>query len=254
LPTGIRFIKTAGDCVNTISAVGNDPAVSRSWLCRLRAARGYDFAVRTFASAWFMVLAFAVARKTFSLAGGMSIADFGPAGWPALLSSVCLFLFYLTLWWLMLVRPPPTAQSDGVLPSVVAFAGGYLPWTMPLIAPGGASAGQNLTSAALIVIGTTLMVVAIFHLGRSFSIVPQARNLVRTGPYAFVRNPLYLAEQLAIFGALLQYCSIVTLLLFITHCTLQVRRIFYEETLLRRTFSDYEAYARSTSRLIPYVW
>ena len=98
------------------------------------------------------------------------------------------------------------------------------------------------------------MVVAIFHLGRSFSIVPQARNLVRTGPYAVVRNPLYLAEEIAILGALLQYYSAVTLLLFLAHGVLQVGRIFYEENLLRRSFPSLFRLCASTSRLIPYVW
>jgi protein-S-isoprenylcysteine O-methyltransferase Ste14 len=245
--------------VDTISVASNDPAVApfsspANWLCRLRAVRGYDFAIRSFGSAWFLILALVLARKAFELSVGMSIADFGPSGWPALLSSLCLFLFYLALWWLMLVRPSPTAQTDGVLPTLVAFAGGYLPWTIPLFAPGGASVGQNLASAALVVSGATLMVVSIFHLGRSFSIVPQARRLVRTGPYAVVRNPLYLAEEVAILGALLQYYSLATLLLFVVHGVLQVGRIFYEENLLRRSFPAYSGYAASTSRLIPYVW
>ena len=52
------------------------------------------------------------------------------------------------------------------------------------------------------------MIVVIFHLGRSFSIVPQARTLVRTGPYKFVRNPLYLAEEVALLGTLLQFYSL----------------------------------------------
>jgi protein-S-isoprenylcysteine O-methyltransferase Ste14 len=252
-------IQNLGGRVTIISALSNDPAASprlptASWLSRLRAAKGYDLAVCAVGSAWFLLLAMTFARKVFDLATGMSIADFGPVGWPALVSSVCLFLFYLTLWWLMLIRPAPRARTDGLLPSVIAFAGGYVPLAIPLFAPGGASAGQNLVSAALLVVGTTLMLVAILHLGRSFSIVPQARSLVRTGPYAVVRNPLYLAEEIAMLGALLQYYSTVTLLLWLLSGALQVGRIFYEEQLLRRTFADYDEYAKETFRLIPYVW
>ena len=224
------------------------------WLARLRAAKGYDVAVRSLGSAWFLFLASVLARKSFGLAVGMNIADFGPVGWPALISSVGLFVFYLSLWWLMLIRPRSTARTDGLLPSIFGFAGSYLPWAIPLFAPNSASPGQNLISATLVVMGTTLMLVALFHLGRSFSIVPQVRTLVRTGPYAVVRNPLYLAEEVAILGALLQYYSMVTLLLFLVHAVLQVGRIFYEEDLLRRTISDYDDYARSTFRLVPYVW
>jgi protein-S-isoprenylcysteine O-methyltransferase Ste14 len=227
---------------------------SSLWLARIRRAERYDVAIRAIGSAWFLFLALALARKAFGLTIRISAADVDPAVWPTLLSSVCLFLFYLALWWLMLNRPAPTARTDGVLPSLVAFAGGYLPWAIPLLAPGGTSASQSLLSALLIVTGTTLMVVAISHLGRSFSIVPQARSLVRTGPYAIVRNPLYLAEEIAILGALLQYYSPVTLLLLLAHLVLQVRRIFYEEKLLKYTFADYEDYAKTTFRLVPYVW
>jgi protein-S-isoprenylcysteine O-methyltransferase Ste14 len=59
------------------------------------------------------------------------------------------------------------------------------------------------------------MVVVIFHLGRSFSVVPQARGLVRGGPYSFVRHPLYLAEEIALLGILLQFYSLATLTLFL---------------------------------------
>jgi protein-S-isoprenylcysteine O-methyltransferase Ste14 len=195
-----------------------------------------------------------MACKVFALSEAMSIADFSPAGWPALLSSVCMFLFYLALWWFTLLRPSPVARTGGVLPSLIAFVGTYLPWTIALFAPGSASIGQNLTSAALLLIGTVLVVVVICYLGRSFSIVPQALRLVRTGPYALVRNPLYLAEEVAILGMLLPFLSVATLLLFLAHCALQVGRIFYEENLLRRTFPEYDGYARSTARLIPYLW
>jgi protein-S-isoprenylcysteine O-methyltransferase Ste14 len=245
--------------MNTISVAGNEPAASPrlyfvNRLSRLRAARGYDIAVRAVGSAWFLLLALFLARKTLTHAAGMSIADVGPTGWPELLANVCLFLFYLALWWFILIRALPSARTHGVLPSLIAIVGSYLPWTMVLLAPGGASTGRSLASAVLLLLGTVLMVVTISHLGRSFSITPQAHKLVRAGPYRLVRNPLYLAEEVAILGTLLQFYSTATLLLFLAHCALQVRRIFYEENLLRRSFPEYDAYARSTARLIPYVW
>lgn len=215
---------------------------------------GIDVALRSLGSGWFLLLALVFVRKAIGLVADMNIVNFRPLEWSELASSICLILFYLSLWWLMLIRPAPMARADGVLPSLIAFAGGYLPWTIPMLAPASASATQNFLSAALVSIGATLMVVAIFHLGRSFSIVPQARSLVRTGPYAVVRNPLYLAEEIAILGVLLQYFCLVTLLIFLVHGVLQVRRVFYEEKLLQSVFIDYHDYARSTFRMIPYIW
>jgi len=226
---------------------------SVTWLSRLRAAKGYDSTVRVLGGSWFLFLALAGACKIFVLAKASSITDFSPAGWPALLSSLCLFLFYLTLCWLIVQRPSPAARTDSIMPTLTAFVGTYFPWTIVLVAPGAASAGRDVLSAALLVIGAVLMVVVIFYLGRNFSIVPQARGLVRTGPYAVVRHPLYFVEAVALLGTLLQFFSPLTLALFLVHCALQVRRILYEEDLLRR-FLDFDDYARSTSRLIPYVW
>ncbi len=245
--------------MSKIDITNSDPVDRRRsssalWLARLRAIEGYDVALRSLGSGWFLLLALVFIRKAIGLVADMNIINFRPLEWSELASSICLVLFYLSLWWLMVIRPAPKARTDGLLPSLIAFAGGYLPWTIPMLAPASVSANRNFLSAALVSIGATLMVVAIFHLGRSFSIVPQARSLVRTGPYAVVRNPLYLAEEVAILGVLLQYFSPVTLLIFLIHGALQVRRVFYEEKLLQSVFIDYHDYARSTFRMIPYVW
>jgi len=211
-------------------------------------------AVRVIGGSWYLLLALAGAVKFLWHVAAMRDADFSASGWPPVLSSACLLLFYLVLCWAMLHRPAPIARTAGLLPSLIAFAGTYLPWTIALFAPGGASVGQDIVSSVLILIGAVMMVVVIFYLGRCFSIVPQARSLVRTGPYAFVRNPLYLVEEVALLGILVQSFSLLTLILFLAQGALQVWRIFLEEDLLRRVFPDYDEYAKSTSRLIPYVW
>jgi protein-S-isoprenylcysteine O-methyltransferase Ste14 len=242
--------------MTTISAAGRNPTTPRmkSRLHRLRAARGYGLAVRVLGSTWFLTLALLTTQRTYSYAEALRIGDTSPAGWSALLAALCLTVFYLALCWLIILRPSPTACDDYVLPSFIAFVGTYLPWTIVFFAPIGASDSQNLASAALLLIGSVLMAFAIFHLGRCFSIVPQARTLVRAGPYKLVRNPLYLAEEVAILGTLLQFYSSTTLAIFLLHGALQVRRIFYEENLLRLTFPDYASYAETTPRLIPYIW
>ncbi len=239
--------------MTTISVAGRNPTTPRgkSRLQRLRAARGYELAVRILGSGWFLILALLTTQRTYGYAEALRAGDFCPAGWPSLLAGLCLVQFYLALCWLMILRPSPAACDDGVLSSFIAFIGTYLPWTIVFFAAVDASASQQLASAALLLIGSILMVFVILHLGRSFSIVPQARTLVRTGPYKLVRNPLYLAEEIAMLGTLLQFYSYATLAVFLLQGALQVRRIFYEENLLRVTFPDYACYANSTSRLIP---
>ena len=76
------------------------------------------------------------------------------------------------------------------------------------------------------------------------------RRLVVSGPYRYLRNPMYLGAGLAISGAALFYQSIQLLayasaFLLLFHFFV----VFYEEPALRRTFGDdYESYSRQVRR------
>ena len=76
------------------------------------------------------------------------------------------------------------------------------------------------------------------------------RRLVVSGPYRYMRNPMYFGAGLAIAAAALYYQSIQLLayasafLLFF-----HVFVVFYEEPTLRRTFGgEYDAYSRQVGR------
>jgi len=79
------------------------------------------------------------------------------------------------------------------------------------------------------------------------------RQLVRKGPYRFVRNPMYIGADLALVGAALFYESIpllgyAVLFLLVAHIFV----VLYEEPALRRTFGkDYETYCRRVRRWWP---
>jgi protein-S-isoprenylcysteine O-methyltransferase Ste14 len=96
-------------------------------------------------------------------------------------------------------------------------------------------------------LASATLVISVLYLGRSFSIVPQARELVTSGRYAIVRHPLYLAEELAIVGIFLQYASPFLLPLLLLHLFLQIQRIRYEERVLERVFPEYTTYASHTA-------
>lgn len=227
---------------------------ARRWFFRLRATQRFDLAAGVIGGTFFLVLAIFVGLSAWSQAQTLSLSQFDEAGYLDLLSRGCMFAYYLTLWWLMLSRKRPVARTETILPSLVAFTGTYFPAVWMLFAAADASRLQRLVSAALILTGSILMVVVVEYLGRSFSIVPQARKLVRTGPYALVRNPLYLVEQVAQLGYLVLFFSPLAVAVFIAVGALQISRISYEEKLLRNTFPNYNEYARSTPRLIPYLW
>ena len=136
---------------------------------------------------------------------------------------------------------------------MAAFVGSYMPWTITFFGKTD-EALPNLASTACVLVGTIMMLVTIRHLGRSFSLVPQARSVVQTGPYRWIKHPLYLAEEIAILGVALQYLTPVTVLVLGLHISIQVCRILYEEDLLRRNCPEYSSYETSRWRVVPYVW
>jgi protein-S-isoprenylcysteine O-methyltransferase Ste14 len=204
----------------------------------------YDRIMQLFGGMWFMLLALCVAHKIAA-----SLAD----PWPSLLSSFCLASFYMLVALLIMTRSPAKAQADGLLPRIAAFVGTYLPWTITFFGQTD-QALPNLLSTACVLIGIIMTLVTIQHLGRSFSLVPQARSVAQTGPYRWIKHPLYFSEQIAILGVVLQYLTPVTVIVFVLHIGVQVCRILYEEDLLRRNCPEYASYEASRWRLIPYVW
>ncbi len=98
---------------------------------------------------------------------------------------------------------------------------------------------------------------AFHHLGLQWAVqldkaIPD-RHLVRAGPYALVRHPLYVAYCLETIGVPLAFNSWWPLLLTaVTFIPLEIQRAFFEERFLRATFGDeYESYAAETGAFLP---
>lgn len=111
---------------------------------------------------------------------------------------------------------------------------------------------MSWASACLLsTVGDLFAMVIVLHLGGSYSVMAEARRLVERGPYAVVRHPLYLAEQVALLGALMTYLSWRAFALFAMQSLFQYLRARNEERILTRTFPDYAAYALRTPMLMP---
>jgi protein-S-isoprenylcysteine O-methyltransferase Ste14 len=116
------------------------------------------------------------------------------------------------------------------------------------------SLSLEMISTLLTTIGSVGAVVALGQLGRSFSVMAETRRLVTSGPYRFVRHPLYLAEEIAIVGLFMQFASVWTALLLAVQIAFQLRRMHNEELILTASFPEYAAYRRDTARLIPGIY
>lgn len=108
---------------------------------------------------------------------------------------------------------------------------------------------------ALFVAGGTLRIWPVFVLGRRFSglvAIQPGHRLVTGGVYGLVRHPSYLGLLVNSLGWGLAFRSGVGVLLTALLIPPLLVRIRAEELLLRSQFgSEYDAYRRRTSRLLP---
>jgi protein-S-isoprenylcysteine O-methyltransferase Ste14 len=89
--------------------------------------------------------------------------------------------------------------------------------------------------------------IARYQLGRSFSVKPQARQLVTNGLYARFRNPIYLASPILLVGLSLVLGQWWPMLLLIVVVPLQIVRARREASVLRAAFgAEYDRYRART--------
>jgi protein-S-isoprenylcysteine O-methyltransferase Ste14 len=89
-----------------------------------------------------------------------------------------------------------------------------------------------------------------FHLGAD----PTDGGLVTTGPFRFVRHPIYTAVCIFVWAAHLGSPSIQTLLFAVLVTIGAVMRVFCEEHFLVQQYPEYKSYSRKTKRMIPFVF
>jgi len=89
--------------------------------------------------------------------------------------------------------------------------------------------------------------------GRQAVRSPEAEFLCTSGPYAYVRNPLYLGNLLIGIGVCLTISEWYAYLLFLGSFALVYAVVIpYEEGFLTQKFGNaYTAYAAATGRLLP---
>jgi len=109
-------------------------------------------------------------------------------------------------------------------------------------------------SALLTIAGSALAVVVLAQLRGSFSVMAESRELVTAGVYRIVRHPLYLAEEIAAIGVVMQFFSPWTALVLAVQIAFQLRRMANEEVVLTAAFPEYLAYRKRTARILPGIY
>lgn len=116
-----------------------------------------------------------------------------------------------------------------------------------LAAIGGVRTAVWLVALGLSVVCAGLWVVARLELGRSFSVGAEAHELVTTGLYRHVRNPIYVFGTSAFLLVLLSLQGWQALVIWAVLVPVQVVRARREQQVLAEAFgAEYAAYRAST--------
>jgi protein-S-isoprenylcysteine O-methyltransferase Ste14 len=117
----------------------------------------------------------------------------------------------------------------------------------------------SLLTAALAIVSVGFSFAAARALGRQWALVArviEGHELIQRGPYAVVRNPIYLGMLGTLVATGLAFAQWTIFLpmigLFLVGTAVRIRT---EETLLRNAFgAEFEAYARRTPALLPRIY
>lgn len=114
--------------------------------------------------------------------------------------------------------------------------------------------GLQWLSTTATVLGCIGMILAGLRLGRGLTASPlpnQAAQLRTTGPYSYVRHPIYTALLTFGVGQVIASGSLPRLMLLLVLIALLNAKARWEEKQLAARFPDYPAYAAGVPRFLP---
>lgn len=189
----------------------------------------------------------------------LALSDPSPGRLMALaheLISRCLGLCLVVLFAIRKPRIGKAASLQGAIVSLAAtFYGAFVIFFNTLgLRPPAPGTSSLLASITLVVdlCAAVLLALSYLWLGRHVGIFPEVRGLVTSGPYRYLRHPIYTAYLLGAAASLLSSLSIEALVIFLTYYALVVWRASLEERALEEVFGDeYRRYCARTLGLWP---
>ncbi len=173
--------------------------------------------------------------------------------WVQFISLTMAAIFDLMLVYLLVVRDRAVGRSRGVWPRVFGVVGTFMGVGILQLPVARLDLPLQLVAAVLIGVGSLGSALVLWRLGKSFSILPEARKLVTGGPYSHVRHPLYSVEIITILGTALQFAAPWSWIIAAIVVVLLWVRSHFEEQVLAESFPEYAAYRTRTKRFIPGV-
>ncbi len=122
--------------------------------------------------------------------------------------------------------------------------------THGLLSPSPWAIGGQAVAVLLLIWARVTFGLRSFHAAAN----PTAGGLVTTGPYRYVRHPIYAAILLFVWCGALVHPTLLHLALALVATAGTGVRIACEERLILQTYPEYVDYGRTTKRLIPGVF
>jgi protein-S-isoprenylcysteine O-methyltransferase Ste14 len=223
-------------------------------IAKLQQSRLYDVLMRLPLLMWsiFLSLVTIVGLQQYVRQSGRELPDVVYILNIVMRLSVIAYLVVIAA--TLLVRVRPAAKARGIEPRISALIGTFLLTVIVLFPRRELSLTAEMVSTLLTLGGTIFAVVVLTQLRESFSIMAEARQIVTAGVYRIVRHPLYLAEEIAAIGIMMQFFSVWTALILAVQIGFQLRRMHNEEAVLAEIFPEYSAYRDRTARILPGIY
>ena len=179
-----------------------------------------------------------------------------------------IWLGWAAFWWLASRRVSATARREPrwsrllhVLPlSLVIVLLGVPALRIPVLDERylAVAAWPFWTGVALTAAGLLFTVWARLHIGMNWSgivTIKEGHELITSGPYAFVRHPIYAGVLLALAGSALANGQWRGILALVIAFGALWRKLRLEERWMQEQFGEaYRAYSRRTPALIPFLF
>ena len=122
-------------------------------------------------------------------------------------------------------------------------------YTHSLFGHGPVSIGFQAVAVLLMIWARVTFGMRSFH----YAANPTEGGLVTTGPYRYMRHPIYAAILLFVWTGVAANASPLGVALGLAATAMLALRIVFEERLVRRRYPEYDDYARRTKRVIPFI-
>ena len=120
--------------------------------------------------------------------------------------------------------------------------------------------GQLLSRSPVVILAQVTALVVLVWARRSFQAgqfrvtpAPSGGPLLTSGPYRFIRHPMYAGALLLLWSSVLGHWSVPNAVLALVVSGVTTVRVMDEERALREHFPGYAEYCRRTKRFVPGV-